>query len=898
VNVMGASPASAAAESARHVAALLIAVAACCLLAAGQARAAGPEPASGTVDLAGLGDAGPLIKTPARDVGGRSTTGAGARTRVGDVNGDGFGDLAVGVPRADPAGRSDAGSVYVLFGGGDFRTPDLASLGIGGYRIGSRDPGYRIDGRDAGDRLGTSIVALGNDLGDSGSPADFAVGAPRATDGGPSRAGVVYLVPGSKARTGVVDLRDSADPAIIRLTGVADGDAAGQSLAVLDRSGGLVIGAPGADPPGLVDAGAVHVIASLARIPTTTSLSLAKATYRLDGVVPGGRAGTAVATSPDMDADGVEEVLVGAPRVGRDAGGTYAGEAYLAPPGTRPIVPVGGRLVIKGEPGSGLGASVAGMGDVSGDGKPDIAIGAPTASPGGRTAAGSAFIVFSSATGPAITATAAPGRVIRVDGVGRLDRLGSRLAGVRLDGDATGDLFVSAPGVNALGRDNAGAVYGLLGSALPVGIDLALLGRAGVRMVGAATDELAGADLSASTSDPPLVLVGGRTSTSVLEFPVVASAPAAIPPARIGNCLTSRDIELVVDDSRSLSNGDPLFLRRPAIDVMLGKPRSNPINLGAIEIGDRPMQVFPSLAIPTTGIGPGRELMTLRLLMAERIVNDGGVADYALGLAAGVVARPGATALLLITDGAAAPSAAPLPSYGRRVYVLQLGSAARARSASSLRALASSSGGQYFGDLDSETGPAALALIEADMNCEQVLTTKASQASAAEAPTLDLAPPATRNDNQDAIGALTLTPGKPTGTFATGLPLQTKTASLTLSFKPGVRTPRAGRNCVGTSPVSLGELRIFAGHTMIARAARGKVRNALRGQLTSFDGLRARGRCGPGFLVLRISGLEKLPGSGQAQAAANSPSRSFTIRPKLKKPSGRRRVGAGWTGRR
>ena len=261
---------------------------------------------------------------------------------VGDVNGDDKGDIAIGVPTADPGARANAGSVYVLFGGnrgrpgsGDFATIDL------------KKPGprwYRIDGAAAGDRLGTSIARLGYRLGDD-ELSDFAVGAPGATEGGPRRAGVVYLVPGSKEPV-PVDLSKPDDTSFIRLTGVATGDRTGESLSAppgFAPTGAssdvrrLIVGAPGADPGGLDNAGSAFVLtAPPAAVPDDRTLSLsAMKSYRLDGRVARGAAGSAVGWSLDFDGRGDSEVLVGAPRVAPDAsGGSFAGEAYIVPSGT------------------------------------------------------------------------------------------------------------------------------------------------------------------------------------------------------------------------------------------------------------------------------------------------------------------------------------------------------------------------------------------------------------------------------------------------------------------------------------------------------------------------------------------------------------------------------------
>ena len=113
------------------------------------------------------------------------TDGNGSRTTVaelGDVNGDGKNDYAVGMPYADANG-ADSGIVYVFLGPG---VPAPASLNVA-------TASFRIVGH-AGELLGFSLG--GGDVNGDGY-ADIAIGAPMA--GPPARVGggAVYVIFGS-----------------------------------------------------------------------------------------------------------------------------------------------------------------------------------------------------------------------------------------------------------------------------------------------------------------------------------------------------------------------------------------------------------------------------------------------------------------------------------------------------------------------------------------------------------------------------------------------------------------------------------------------------------------------------------------------------------------------------
>jgi len=100
--------------------------------------------------------------------------------------------------------------------------------------------------------------------------------------------------------------------------------------------------------------------------------------------------------------------------------------------------------------GDNLGASVSAIGDQDGDGKEDILVGAPYASPGGRTAAGAVYI-YSSATSEIIK---------EFDGAVAGDHFGYSVARIgNQDTDSREDLIVGAPGASPGGISGAGSVY-------------------------------------------------------------------------------------------------------------------------------------------------------------------------------------------------------------------------------------------------------------------------------------------------------------------------------------------------------------------------------------------------------------------------------------------------------
>ncbi|MCP4918923.1 MAG: hypothetical protein GY913_18610 [Proteobacteria bacterium] len=243
-------------------------------------------------------------------------------------------------------------------------------------------------------------------------------------------------------------------------TAVFEGDSgdetgAGVALADLDGDGlvDVAIGAPRADDAA-VDAGAVHVFANAA-----FSGSIDAPVDR-DMVLTGSassskpKAGTAVMSPGDIDGDGVDDLLVGAP--GDDAAYTNAGAVHIWYGGTiSGTVDLAGEAAIEGETaGDSLGEALSGA-DADGDGQADIAIGSRL-SDSAATDAGRGYLVLGDAyTGSNDIATVAAADVV---GDSSLDYLGTSILLADVDGDGFADLFLGAPRDDGGGSD-AGVVY-------------------------------------------------------------------------------------------------------------------------------------------------------------------------------------------------------------------------------------------------------------------------------------------------------------------------------------------------------------------------------------------------------------------------------------------------------
>ena len=103
---------------------------------------------------------------------------------AGDVNGDGLPDLAAGALFADNNGRTDSGSVFVLYGKADTSTVSTSALGA---------QGFRMDGAVGGDSLGRGAGGAGDFNGDG---RDDVIGGAEFADLNGANSGSAYVVLG------------------------------------------------------------------------------------------------------------------------------------------------------------------------------------------------------------------------------------------------------------------------------------------------------------------------------------------------------------------------------------------------------------------------------------------------------------------------------------------------------------------------------------------------------------------------------------------------------------------------------------------------------------------------------------------------------------------------------
>ncbi len=269
---------------------------------------------------------------------------------AGDVNGDGTEDIIIGAPRVDSfaLGLSTVGAAYVF-------------SGVNGGVL------HHIEGTQGDENLGAVVCGAG-DVNHDGFD-DFTI-----------------CSPGLNTFTGAARVYSGADGTVLYqfdgtdLFGQWGGSAANAGDVNGDGFPDILIGSKFVDGNGLTDAGMAEVYSG------ATGAIL----YTFEGTAYQSWLGWSLAAAGDVNADGFDDILIGAPGMHSD-GLPVAGEVYLYSGAT------GLRMqTFKGRADHGyLGKSASLAGDLDGDGNADFAIGSPHVDTGGLGNSG-AVIVFSS----------------------------------------------------------------------------------------------------------------------------------------------------------------------------------------------------------------------------------------------------------------------------------------------------------------------------------------------------------------------------------------------------------------------------------------------------------------------------------------------------------------------
>jgi len=306
-------------------------------------------------------------------------------TSLGDLNADGYGDIAVGIPYFDVTTGGDEGRVYIFLGSSTGLPSTSGQLVLAG-----------TDQLD--EHYGWSVSSAGENM--LTGHAGVLVGAP-GYDGVPNEGttyydnGRVYQYEGLNGGVGNYVMWSAAYPqswAEFGTSVACAGDVNG------DGYDDVMIGAPGYDGV-YSDEGLVAIfLGGSGGLSPTTVVGCHK-TIRGDQSYA--RFGYSVACAGDVNGNAYSDIIIGAP--GYDDGNTDEGCAFVyhgtASGITATGTPAGAAWKCGGTQNSAeLGTSVAGAGDVNGDGYSDVIVGAPLYDDG-QVNEGAAFLWVGSSTG-------------------------------------------------------------------------------------------------------------------------------------------------------------------------------------------------------------------------------------------------------------------------------------------------------------------------------------------------------------------------------------------------------------------------------------------------------------------------------------------------------------------
>jgi hypothetical protein len=419
----------------------------------------------------GLAQHGEQYWTQGAGIGNAPATGDALGTSIatGDFDGDGFSDLAVGVPYDNLGGKDDAGEVDVLYG-------SASGLSATGAQAWTLDTGAVPGVAASGDVFGMAVA--GGDFNRDGAD-DLAIGAPGNDVGPVHNAGSVTVVMGSPS-----GLTDTGSHTFTQNTpgvfgGPERGDDMGWSLAAGDfgRDGAddLAIGNPFDNGGGVPDAGSVNVLYGAAGtgivVPGNQIFS-----QNTMGMLGGSEAGDLfgwdvaagnVGGTPEAD------LAVGVPLEDRDAkvdvgvvGVVYGSASGLTATGNQAWDEEGTQTGGFGSRGDEFGNALT-IADFGGTARDDLAIGSSGHDVGPIPNAGAVFVLYGTADGLASGGAQEWTEAVTqsVNGPFHDDLFGADVGAGDYDGNGFADLAVGVVLDDVGSVVNAGGVVAVYGGA-------------------------------------------------------------------------------------------------------------------------------------------------------------------------------------------------------------------------------------------------------------------------------------------------------------------------------------------------------------------------------------------------------------------------------------------------
>jgi hypothetical protein len=377
---------------------------------------------------------------------------------LGDFNGDGIDDIAVGAQLANPSSRTDAGIVYVIYGRTSVADIDLRTFSA------SSTNGFMIYGQQQFDSFGNSLMPIGDFNGD-GRKDLLALcnnNGVRAT---------AYVIFGTNTRTTDLDLasltantdgfRITATPDSSRIYYVGDVNNDGFDDAGVGNYGGTY---SGRSSSGIVYLIFGHSTGTAFPDLTLSSMTSGAGAVRILGATASAMLGFGGGSGGDFNHDGLHDFMIGTVNsvyviFGQSGVATYSDidlSTYLTSNTDA------GQLFSTAS-GGGYPWYMGSPGDIDGDGITDVFISVP-----GYSTSGICYVVSGHTTGFAdvtLTDSLTAGLALRIvgaagDGLG----FGTAVEGADYNNDGAPDLLIGASYAASNGITGSGAAYVLYGA--------------------------------------------------------------------------------------------------------------------------------------------------------------------------------------------------------------------------------------------------------------------------------------------------------------------------------------------------------------------------------------------------------------------------------------------------